>query len=144
VGPLGPGVGQDGFVRRSDRLTAVKFFDRAERFGRELEVYRILQSKGIEAIAGHHVPELRDADVELLAIEMTIVTRPFLLDFAGAKRPAEVPDFEPHVLDEYYERLAELFGDRWRDALHVAEVFKQQVGFVLMDVHPGNIAFEGE
>lgn len=141
LGGLGPGVGQDGFVRRSDRLTAVKFFDRAERFKRELEVYRILQAKGIEEIAGHHVPGLLDADEGLLAIEMTIVERPFLLDFAGAKLPAEVPDFEAHVFEEHYEALRERFGDRWTDALHVAAMFKTLTGFELFDMHPGNIAF---
>jgi len=45
LGLLGPGPGQDGFVARSDRLTAVKFFDRDERFRRELEVYQILKPK---------------------------------------------------------------------------------------------------
>ena len=75
------------------------------------------------------------------AIEMTIVERPFALDFAGAKRPAEVPDFEQHVLDEHLQRVQELFGDRWADALHVAEMFRRQTGFVLLDIHPGNIAF---
>jgi hypothetical protein len=141
IGPLGPGSGQDGFVKRSDRWTAVKFFDRPDRFRRELEVYEVLATKGIQIVAGHNVPELIDSDGALRAIEMTIVERPFVLDFAGAKRPNEVPDFEPHVLEEHYEHLQELFGDRWSDALHVAEMFRQATGFVLLDIHPGNIAF---
>jgi hypothetical protein len=73
---------------------------------------------------------------------MTIVERPFLLDFAGAKLPHEVPDFEPHVMEEHYEHLRELFDDRWRDALHVAEMFRVATGFHLMDIHPGNVAFD--
>lgn len=141
LGVLGSGRGQDGFVLRSDRLTAVKFFDRAQRFERELEVYRVLTVKGIHDIASHAVPELIDADVDLLAIEMSIVERPYLLDFAGAKRQDEVPDFEQHVIDEHLERLRELFEDRWAEAIHVAEVFRQRTGFVLLDIHPGNIAF---
>jgi hypothetical protein len=56
LGYLGPGPGQDGFVLRSDRLTAVKFFDRVERFERELEVYQVLFERGIENVAGHNVP----------------------------------------------------------------------------------------
>lgn len=75
---------------------------------------------------------------------MTIVERPFLLDFASAKRPSEVPDFEPHVIEEYHERLRELFGDQWTDALHVAAVFKQATDFELLDLHPGNVAFADE
>jgi hypothetical protein len=141
LGSLGPGPGQDGFVMRSDRLTAVKFFDRAERFGRELEVYQVLQAKGIHEIVGHAVPELIASNAELHAIEMTIVERPFVLDFAGAKKPHEVPDFEQHVLDEHREHLREMFGEQVDDALHVAEMFRIQTGFVLLDIHPGNIAF---
>jgi hypothetical protein len=141
LGLLGSGPGQDGFVMRSDRVTAVKFFDRIERFQRELQVYQVLEAKGIYTIAGHGVPELVDADEELRVIEMTIVDRPFLLDFAGARLPDEVPDFEPHVIEEYTERLRELFDDRWTEAVHVAEMFRQATGFTLMDLHPGNIAF---
>jgi hypothetical protein len=110
TGVLGLGVGQDGFVLRSDRLTAVKFFDRADRFTRELEIYHVLRDKGTELVAGHNVPRLIDEDINLRVIEMSIVERPFLLDFAGARRPEEVPDFEQHVLDEHLDHLRELFG----------------------------------
>lgn len=141
LGPLGPGPGQDGFVQQSSRATAVKFFDRLDRFQRELEVYCILQAKGIACIAAHNVPELADWDEELLAIEMSIVERPFVLDFAGAKLPAEVPDFDPEILEEHHERMREMFGDRLDDALHVAALFERETGFILLDIHPGNIAF---
>src|SRR4051812_13639361 len=93
LGVIGPGPGQDGFVLRSDRMTAAKFFDKPERFSRELEVYQVLQDKGIHQIAGHNVPELVGFDDALRVIEMSLVERPFVLDFAGAKRPGEVPDF---------------------------------------------------
>lgn len=72
---------------------------------------------------------------------MSIVDRPYLLDFASARGPAEVPDFEPHVLEDYYDGLREKFGDHWEAALHVAAMFKLETGFQLMDLHPGNIAF---
>src|SRR5258708_7244360 len=86
---LGSGKGQDGFVLRSNRGTAVKFFDSADRFCRELEVYHLLYDRGILSIAGHAVPLFVNADEDLRAIEMSIVERPFVLDFAGAKRPEE-------------------------------------------------------
>jgi hypothetical protein len=138
---LGPGPGQDGFVLLSDRRSVVKFFDRSDRFARELEVYQVLRDKGIRRVAGHWVPSILNWDEELHAIEMTIVERPFVLDFAGAKLPEEVPDFEEHVMDEHVEHLQELFGERWCDAMHVAEMFRQATGFTLLDIHPGNIAF---
>jgi hypothetical protein len=141
LGFLGSGPGQDGFVRVSSRATAVKFFDRADRFSREVEIYNIIRDKGIRQIEGHAIPAVRGVDYELHAIEMTIVQPPFLLDFAGAKLPEEVPDFEEHVLDEHIDRIRELFEDRWADALHVAEMFRQATGFILLDIHPGNIAF---
>jgi hypothetical protein len=39
------------------------------------------------------------------------------------------------------EHLRDLFDERWSDALHVAEMFRQVTGLVLLDIHPGNIAF---
>jgi hypothetical protein len=57
IGKISMGPGQDGFVQRSNRFTAVKFFDRPDRFSRELEVYQVvnanLHNKGIHKIAGH-------------------------------------------------------------------------------------------
>jgi hypothetical protein len=47
------------------------------------------------------------------------------------------------LLDEHMERIQEMFGKRWADALHVAEMFRRATGFVLLDIHPGNIAFAG-
>jgi hypothetical protein len=138
---LGPGPGQDGFVMQSTRRTAVKFFDRAARYVRELEVYRVLESKGIHSVAGHNVPEFLSADDDLLALEISIVQRPFILDFAGARKPDEVPDFESLTLQEHHQRLEEMFGSRWTDALQVADAFRIITGFTLLDIHPGNIAF---
>ena len=56
LGLLGAGRGQDGFVMRSDRLTAVKFFDRLDRFEREWEVYHLLTIRGIHNVAGRGRP----------------------------------------------------------------------------------------
>jgi hypothetical protein len=142
TGGLGLRIGQDGRVLRTDRLSAVKFFDREQRFRRELEVYQVLDTKGILSIAGHHVPRLLGFDDALLTIEMTVVSRPFVLDFAGAKWPWEIPDFGEDVMEDYHARLREYFGPNWADALHVAAMFKLATGFELTDLHPGNIAFD--
>lgn len=142
LGYLGPGPGQDGFVQESSDATAVKFFDREERFVRESEVYRVLEARDIWSVAGHNVPRLIRVVPELRVIELTLVARPFVLDFAGAKLPHEVPDFSPEIMEEHHEHLRELFGMRWADALHVAEMFRQATGYTLLDIHPGNIAFD--
>jgi hypothetical protein len=141
IDKLGAGAGQDGTVWRTAQHTAVKFFDRVDRYEREVEVYRVLTQLQIIQIAGHNIPQLILTDDDLRAIEMTIVTRPFVLDFAGAKLSHEVPDFNEEIMAEHYERLRELFDDRWTDALHVADMFRIATGYTLLDIHPGNIAF---
>lgn len=138
---LGLGPGQDGIVMQSDRRTAVKFFDQTARFHRELEVYQTLRDRGIHSVAGHNVPQLVSADGDLEALEISVVQRPFVLDFAGAKLPHEVPDFSEEIIAEHHEHLRDLFGDRWIKALHIADLFKIATGYTLLDVHPGNIAF---
>jgi hypothetical protein len=124
----------------SSAMTAVKFFDREARFRREADVYCLLRDKNIQTVAGHNVPRLINIP-SLAVLEMSIVDRPFVLDFAGAKLPDEVPDFDDEIIAEHHEHLRELFGDRWTDALHVAEMFRLATGFTLLDIHPGNIAF---
>jgi hypothetical protein len=141
---LGAGVGQDGTVWRTAQYTAVKFLDRLDRYERERDVYQLLSQKQILRIAGHNVPQMILFDDELRAIEMTIVVRPFVLDFAGAKLPHEVPDFDAEIIVEHHRHLEELFGGGWTDALHVAEMFRLETGCTLLDIHPGNIAFEDE
>jgi hypothetical protein len=43
-----------------------------------------LKERGVEKICDCAVPELIGYDDELLIIEMTVVTTPYVLDFAGA------------------------------------------------------------
>src|SRR5688572_29960573 len=78
------GFGRDGTVMYTDRASAVKLFSSVHTYARERDAYLLLQAGGITSVAGHHVPDLIRADDELLAIEMTIVEPPFLLDFASA------------------------------------------------------------
>jgi hypothetical protein len=138
------GVGNDGAVFRTDRFTAVKFaYDRIQ-FLRELEVYQVLTELCVERVLGHEVPSLRGSDAELRAIEMTVVSPPFLLDFAAARRSEEVPDFEDYVWEEHHERMKDKFGHHWQDVLQVADAFERLTGYALLDLHPGNIRFGDE
>jgi hypothetical protein len=56
------------------------------------------------------VPQLVHYDDELLAIEMTIVSPPFCLDFGGAylDRP---PDYSPEVWADWEAEKSDLFED---------------------------------
>jgi hypothetical protein len=85
------------------------------------------------------------SDDELLAIEMTIVRPPFVLDFAAAKDEVEYALLDLDDDDrwaEHVDRIQEKFDERWEDALHVADAFAKATGWYLKDLHKGNIWFE--
>ncbi|MDX1926102.1 MAG: hypothetical protein SFV81_06270 [Pirellulaceae bacterium] len=60
---------------------ALKIHERRRPYACERDVYLRLKDMGINEVEGHHVPELVEYDDELMAIEMTVVVRPFVLDF---------------------------------------------------------------
>ena len=71
---------------------------------------------------------------------MTIVARPFILDFAKVylDRP---PDYSPEVLADDEERNSEVFEERWREVKSLLWALRQY-GIYYMDPKPGNIMFE--
>jgi hypothetical protein len=76
--------------------TAVKAHRETEPYLREHAVYERLKQAGVTNILGFNVPQLIRADDRLRIIEMSIVTRPFVLDFAGAYLDAP-PDFTDEI-----------------------------------------------
>ena len=64
--------------------TALKIHRAAEPYFRERAVYERLRDAGVSEVLGFNVPQLIRFDDELRVIEMSIVARPFVLDFAGA------------------------------------------------------------
>jgi hypothetical protein len=87
------------------------------------------------------VPQLIRYDDALLAIEMTVVTRPFVLDFAGAflDRP---PDFSEEVVAEWRAEKQDQFGKRWREAEGIVREL-ESYGIYMIDVSPNNISLPG-
>jgi len=75
-------------------------------------------------------------------IELEIVERPFVLDFAKATIDAP-PDFSPEVMQEWLDRKAQDFGDDWPAVLAIMNELANRYGVYLTDLNPGNIAFEG-
>jgi hypothetical protein len=71
-----------------------------------------LREEGIISIRGCAVPELLAFDDQLWIIEMTIVSRPFVLDFAGAYLDF-APEFSQEVLADWLADKKEQFGSRW-------------------------------
>jgi len=145
---LGPrlGDGKDGTVfstRGSPRgPTAAKALLRRDLYQRELACYRRLAEHGVVQVGGHNVPQLLGHDDELLVVEMTIVSKPYVLDFAGAYID-DPPEFPPEVMEERYAHWAEIFENRWPAAHRIIAQFRRY-GVYLVDPSPANIAFEGD
>src|SRR5438094_902098 len=83
------GSGKDGIVLVAKRKTqpakfAIKVLRWKEAYEREKKVYGRLGAAVIDVVLGFNVPQLVVWDDDLLVLEMTIVERPFVLDFAGA------------------------------------------------------------
>lgn len=118
---------------------AVKFHEREEAYDRELSVYLRLQDIGVQDVRGHMVPQLIGYDDELLAIEMTIVSPPFCLDFGGAYLDRR-PDYSPEVWADWREQKAEAFELNWPEVQRILAEF-ETFGVYIADVNPGNIMF---
>jgi len=78
------GHGIDGNVWQTSRHSALKVFVRNDTYVRERDCYRRLLENSVRRLAGFAVPQLLDFDNRFMAIEMTIVTPPCLLDFGKA------------------------------------------------------------
>ena len=134
------GSGTDGTVWKTLRGSAVKSFERRPNYMLEVECYKRLTSAGVTEIDGFAVPRLIGFDDDLWVIEIEIVTRPFILDFAKVylDRP---PDYSPEVLAEDEDRNREVFEDRWPNVKSLMYALRRY-GIYYMDPKPGNITFE--
>ncbi|MGA2248560.1 MAG: hypothetical protein ABSH48_26650 [Verrucomicrobiota bacterium] len=119
--------------------TAIKGHRETEPFLRELSVYLRLQEAQVAEILGFNVPQLIQADDALRVIEMTIVTRPFVLDFAGAYLDAP-PEFSDEIWNEWETQKREQFGERWPVVQSVLAAL-EELDIHMIDVSPSNIAF---
>ena len=119
--------------------SAIKAHNSATPYLRERAVYERLRDAGVSEVLGFHVPQLIRADDDLRVIEMTIVTRPFVLDFAGAFLGAP-PEFSEEVWADWEAEKREQFGARWTTVQALMNAF-EELGIHLVDVSPSNIAF---
>ena len=78
------GFGYDGIVFSTDCQSALKAFRFAALFQRERDVYQRLHENEVTLVRGFEVPQVIRADEEIWVIKMSIVSSPFVLDFAGA------------------------------------------------------------
>jgi len=118
--------------------SAIKAHRATEFYLRERAVYERLSGAGISDVLGCHVPQFIRAEDDLQVIEMTIVTRPFVLDFAGAYVGAP-PEFSEEIWAEWEAEKREQFGVRWTAVQAVMNAF-EDLGIHLLDVSPNNIS----
>ncbi len=137
------GFGLHGSVFACTRSTsirnALKVHERSESYRVERDVYLRLRDRGIEQIQGHHVPQLIDFDDDLWAIEMSVVVRPFVLDFGGAYLD-RAPDYDEEILEEWRREKREQFEENWPKAASILAELRRY-GIHVADVNPGNIGF---
>jgi hypothetical protein len=138
------GSGKDGIVlvakhKAQPASGAIKMLRWNEAYLREKQVYERLKSLGVTAVIGFNVPQLLGFQDDLRAIEMTIVKRPFVLDFAGAHLDTR-PQFPEEVWADWEAEKREQFEARWPDVRRVLDAF-EELGIYLLDVSPGNISF---
>ena len=121
--------------------TAIKAHHAAEPYRRERAVYERLKQAGVTEVAGFNVPQLIQAEDDLRVIEMSIVARPFLLDFAGAYLDAP-PEFPDEIRAEWEAEMREQFEARW-PAVEAVLTALEELDIYMIDVSPSNIAFLG-
>ncbi len=139
---LGAGVQGIVFSAKSqteEGRSAIKVHKQEPDYRRERDAYLRLREQGITSIRACKVPELIAYDDELWVIEMTVVTRPFVLDFAGAYLDF-APDFSDEVMADWLAEKQEQFGARWSEVQAIMREL-QQFGVFVVDVNPGNISF---
>ena len=141
--PLGSGVHGIVFAAESQlqfSVSALKAHESLSGYTRERDAYLHLQRFEVESILGCNLPALLDFNDELQIIEITIVKRPFVLDFAGAYL-FQPPDFPEEVMAEWRAEKREQYGERWPDVQAILREL-ERLDIHMIDVNPGNISFE--
>jgi hypothetical protein len=143
---LGFGVHGSVFIAESQpeparpaKKSAIKAHQHEEYYVRERDIYLRLQRRKLTQIRGCEVPRLLNYGDLLLIIEMSIVSRPFVLDFAGAYLD-KAPEFSEEVMADALVIQNERFGKHWPEVQRILTVLEAN-GIYMEDVHPGNIAF---
>lgn len=128
---------------RTSRQTALKIHIVQASYLFERDAYRRLLDVELYDVAGFALPTLVAYDDDLLAIEMTIVSPPFIVDFASARLdiPLDLIEDEGHT---FFDFVQERFGEQTTDVLGVYEELIVHAGIYLTDLHPHNIKFRNK
>jgi hypothetical protein len=137
--PLGAGI--DGCVWRTSRPSALKLCEREKSFKDEAAAYLRLRDSKVRRIQEFAVPQLIDYDGPLMALEMSIVSPPFLLDFGKVYLDSPPPYWnDAEVMAHWHAEGQENFDTRWSKVLSVINML-QKYDIYYVDPKPGNIMF---
>lgn len=139
LGLLGDGTqGMVWRVRGKGKVQqwALKIHERALEYRIEVKVYERL--RGIHQLEGFNVPALILHDAEWKAIEMGMVERPFVLDFAQACLDFP-PDFSSEVWEDTHHLWSRRYGDDWPRVQRLLDAL-EGLGIYYLDVHGRNVA----
>lgn len=119
--------------------SVIKAFEARESYERERDAYLRLREAEVVSVAGCNVPQYLGSDEELLVIWMSLVTRPFCLDFAAAYLDG-LPSYFPPMGEEWEAEKLEQFGaEDWAKVLKVLDRL-EFYGIHQTDVTPTNIS----
>ncbi|TLD68818.1 hypothetical protein FEM03_21025 [Phragmitibacter flavus] len=141
TGSLGNGLDGNIWKVRSKKKRiswALKIHAEWRGYRCERDCYQKLLEHQVSEIEGFHVRVMVRTDDQWLAIEMSIVERPFILDFAQAFLDIE-PEFPEEVWQERLETWSENYGEHWprvQRALYELE----GIGIYYLDVHHQNVS----
>jgi hypothetical protein len=139
--PLGSGIHGCVWMLLNEEAAAgaLKIHGNAAAYRREREVYLRLRERGVREVRGLSVPELIRCDDALLALEMTIVSPPRVLDF-GADHLDWPPEFSDEIWAEWRRKNEEQFGEDWPAVQAILGEF-EDMGIFMFDPSPANIRF---
>lgn len=123
------GSGKDGIVLVAKRKAqparvAIKMHRWSGAYEREKKVYERLELAVVSAIRGFNVPQLLGFDDQALVLEMTVVERPFVLDFAGAYLDTR-PEFPEEIWNDWEAERKEQFEGRWVEVQRILDAFQR-------------------
>ncbi len=118
--------------------SVLKIHRREASYIRERDCYQRLLEMRVELINGVAVPILVRVDERWLAVQMTLVERPFLLGF-GTVWLDERPEFPSEVLEEGLLAARKKFGEDWPVACEILRVMEVNYGVIIKYLCPGNL-----
>ena len=139
------GSGRQGIVYAAQSKVfpgarAIKILGEADAYQCEKRAYLRLREREVGMIEGFNIPQLIGYDDQALVIDMTIVSTPFLLDFASAALD-KPPEFSDVIWEQWELEKIEQFGERW-DTVQTALFKLRGLGIYMLDASPANIRFE--